>query len=223
MKSLIYKVCLFSWLFVILGMSHIYASGEQIQKVFEERYQSWRKWVENNNFRSCLAAGPEFQAIVELGIPILPYLVKKIEKNPDDFHLAHAINRITKKQFEKTDWPQGTLGDSITAAKMYVQWWKDGRFKTGAKFAELYSKWKTLKSEKKDKEAKETYRQIVNLGIPVLPYLVENVETEPDFIPAIMKLTDRSLPATATGSECKQWWGENRQKWELPNTPDNTP
>lgn len=220
MKSLICKVCLFSWL-VILSVSFGYALDEQIQKAFEERYQGWRMWVENNKIRSFLAAGPDFQEIVALGPKVVPYLVEKIEKNPGDFHLEHAIYRIIKKDFEKNDWPQNKLGDSITAAKMYVQWWKEGRFKTGGRFAELYSKWKTLKLEKKDKEAKETYRQIVNLGIPVLPYLVENVETEPEFIPAISKLTDRQLPATATGAGCKQWWQNNKQKWELPNTSDN--
>lgn len=220
MRPLIRKAHMFYWLLMTICVSHVCVAEGQTQKAFEEKYQAWKTWVKNNPLLSDYTTNPKFGEIVSLGPPVLPYIVEKIEKS-GDFHLVHAISRITKKQFEKTDWPQGTLGDSITASKMYVQWWKEGRFKTGERFAKLYSKWKTLKSEKKDKEAKETYRQIVNLGIPVLPFLIENVETEPEFIPAISKLTDRQLPATATGTECKQWWENNKQKWELSNTSDN--
>lgn len=221
MRPLIRKTRMLYWLLMTICVSFVCVAEEQTQKNFEEKYQVWKTWVKNNPVLSDYTINPHFQAIVEIGVPALPYIMKKIEKNPGDFHLECAVWRITMKRFEKSDWPDGKLGDSITAAKMYVQWWKEGRHKTGEKFSELYSKWKTLKSEKKDKEAKETYRQIVNLGIPVLPYLVENVETEPEFIPAVVKLTGRSLLATATGPECKQWWENNKQKWKLPNTSDN--
>lgn len=37
-----------------------------------------------------------------------------------------------------------------------------------------------------------------------MPYLVENVDAEAEFIMAISKLTDKELPETATVPECKQ-------------------
>ncbi len=99
---------------------------------------------------------------------------------------------------------------------MYVKWWKEGRFKTGECFAKLHAKWKTLKLEGKGKEAQETYQNIVDLGIPVLPYLIDKVEQFPDLIPAISNLSDGMLPLTATVGDCKQWWEKNKEKFELP-------
>lgn len=90
----------------------------------------------------------QFYAMVEFTTPAVPLLIDKIEKNPEDFHLMNAVRCITKKRFERSDWPPGKIGDSITAAKMFIQWWKDGRFRTGERFGELHDKWKTLKSEK---------------------------------------------------------------------------
>jgi hypothetical protein len=206
---------------MIIAVPLICVAQGQTQKVFEEKYQAWKTWMKNNPLLSDYTSNREYQAIVNLGLPVLPYLIQKIENNPEDFHLECAVSRISMKTFEKSDWPQNKLGDSITAAKMYANWWKDERFKTGAKFTELYNKWKTLKTEKKDKETNDTYQQIVNLGIPVLPYLIENVEKEPDFIIAISKLTGRQVSMNATGPECKQWWENNKQNWNLPKAFDN--
>jgi len=151
----------------------------------------------------------EFQEIVELGTKILPLLVEKIDNNPEDFHLEIAIRRITKKHFAKSEWPSGKLGDARTAAIMYAQWRKEGRFKTEELFKELYDKYKSLKLEKKDKKAQEIYQQIVNLGIPVLPYLIDKLESHPEFVPAISKLSSGVLPLTATTADCRQWWETN--------------
>ena len=192
------------------------ASGEPVRDTFENRYQVWRAWVTAHPALSTYTTSQEFQAIVELGPSAIPFLVEKIEKNPEDFHLEVAIHRIAKKRFDKTEWPQEKLGDAKTAAAMYVEWWKEGRFKTGEQFAELHGKWKSLKAAKNDKDAEETYRRIVDLGIPALPYLIEEVDLQPEFALAISRLSDGALPPTATVADCRQWWDKNKQKVELP-------
>ena len=77
--------------------------------------------------------------------------------------------------------------------------------------------------EKKDKEAVEAYRRIVDLGIPVLPYLVEHVGEQPEFVAAISELSGEALPQNATAADCRQWWEENKQKFELPGREETSP
>jgi hypothetical protein len=183
---------------------------------FEGKYRDWKEWVKNHLYSSDYTQNKEYQGIINLGPSAVPLLIEKIEKNPEDFHLEFAIFRITKRRFGKEEWPEGTLGDSITASQMYVKWWKEGRFKTGVWFAELYGKWKSLKAEKKDKEAEEIYQRIVDLGIPVLPYLLEKIEQQTEFVPAISKLSDGAVSQEAKAVDCKNWWNKNKQKFELP-------
>ncbi len=201
-----------------------FAMGDTFRELFENRYRAWRTWVGDHPYLSTYTTSPEFQAIVALGPPVVPFLIEKIEQNPEDFHLEVAVHRIAKKRFDKTEWPQGKRGDAKTAAEMYVQWWKVDRFKTGERFAELYGKWKSLKAEKKDKEADKTYQQIVDLGLPVLPYLLDKVEQQTKFVPAISKLSDGELDPKARVKDIKKWWKKNKQRFELPNqsAPEQT-
>jgi len=54
--------------------------------------------------------------------------------------------------------------------------------------------WEPTASGPADAEAQSVYQEIVDLGIAVLPYLLANVEGQPEFIPAIVRLTgDRGL------------------------------
>ncbi|MGI6494606.1 MAG: hypothetical protein ACOX5G_00670 [Kiritimatiellia bacterium] len=211
-----FKTGLCVGILLALGSFWCRGSDEQVHRLFEERYAAWRTWVKEHPYSSTYMANKEFYAIVNLGVPAIPLIVEKIEQNPEDFHLGSAISIISKRRFAKSDWPQDKLGDSITAASMYVQWWKEGRFKTGERFVELYGEWKSLKAGKKDKEAEETYRRIIDLGIPALPYLIEKVEQQPEFVQGISRLSDGALPPTATGADCRQWWEKNKQKFELP-------
>ena len=99
---------------------------------------------------------------------------------------------------------------------MWLRWWKDGRFKTEERFADLLGQWKTQKAAKREDQARQTLQQIGDLGIPVLPYLIANAEQQPDLLPVIVKLTDAAVPPTATPADCKQWWAANRHSVELP-------
>lgn len=209
MYHIIRKIFLYGIAVGVLTLSGS-ASGDTPRKTFENRYQAWRTWVAANPYLSTYTTSPEFQGIVALGPPAIPFLIEKLEQNLEDFHLEVAVHRIAKKRFDRTEWPQGKLGDAKTAAGMYVQWWKDDRFKTGERFAELYGKWKLLKAEKKDKEAEETYQRIVDLGITVLPYLLDKVDQQGEFVPAISKLSDGALSPRAGATDCKNWWGKNK-------------
>jgi hypothetical protein len=165
---------------------------------------------------------PAFRAIVDLGPAALPLIAGKMEKDPDAYFLWRAIEMIAKVKIERV---YDRTKNSIVfpdypglerPQNPYVCWWKEGRFKTGERFSELYGKWEASREEKKDKEAQETYQKIIDLGLPVLPYLVDKAAEQPELVPAVSTLSDGALPPTATAADCRQWWERNKQKFELP-------
>lgn len=187
-----------------------------IGSVFEEKYETWKEWVKEHPYMSTYTANQPFVEIIELGPSALPYIVEKIQKNPDDFHLGYVVARISKKHFEKEDWPKGKLGDAITAASLYVNWWKKDRYETHKRFEKLYKEWKLFKAEGKG-EAEKKYQKIINLGICVLPYLVEKLkENNSDLIPAISELTDGDVNKEFGVSDCVDWWKKNKDKLVVP-------
>jgi len=201
------------------------AQDNQAGQRFEEKYQAWKTWTTNHWFMSTYDANREYQEIVALGLPALPYLFKKIENNPEDFHLEYAVELISKRKFDKSEWPPDKLdrlGDSITKSKMYVQWWKVGRHKTGERFGELHENIKALKAQKKDIEAAAIRVKILNLGIAVLPAMMVRVEKgDADVIPLISELTDGAVKADLKPAECLDWWAKNKQIWLLPTNNEN--
>lgn len=192
------------------------ADNMSIDRIFDRKYSEWKSWISEHSYASTYTACKEYNDIVELGIPAVHLMFGKIEDNEDDFHLSAAIRRITKRRFDKNEWPKGKLGDSRTAARMFVRWWRVDRFQTGKRFRELYDKWKVLRDENK-RNADDVYRQIVNLGIPVLPHLADVVDEHPEFIAAVSELTDGELPADVTADKCKEWWQQNKSRFELPS------
>ncbi len=211
----IHRIILPTWL-ALAGLGSVnLAQTNQVRDVFEERLQLWRSWRNDHRFWSCCSNTQEYRDIVALGPQIVPLLIEKMETNPEDFLLADFVSVITKKIFERAEWPGGKIG--AQRVRMYVHWWKEDRFRTQERLAELSSKWISLKAEEKTEEAQEAYHQIVYLGIAALPYLVDMVEHQPELIPAISKLTGGALSPTATAADCRQWWGKNKQEFELPS------
>lgn len=225
-----------------LVMAMCYAGWAQetvdARMAFNTLYVEWKEYLRNmppevivhsSLPASTLYDNEPFRKIVALGAPALPYIVDGISK---DRLLVEAFFRITKWQYHVVrtgnkpqlyrwtieEFPEmSTTGGPPDRIALCNKWWEEGRFRTGERFAELYGKWKSLKAEKKDKEAEETYQRIVELGIPVLPHLLDKVEQEPEFVPAISKLSDGELAPRAKAIDCKDWWEKNKQKFELPN------
>ncbi len=59
--------------------------------------------------------------------------------------------------------------------------------------------------------------RIQNLGIPVLPFLIEGVKSgEKRFIGIISKLTENEIPMNASPEQCIDWWSKHKQDWTIP-------
>jgi hypothetical protein len=102
-------------------------------------------------------------------------------------------------------------GNAMRSASIYVRWRKEGRFRTEEHFAELRSKWISLKAENRIGKAREANQQIIDLDIAALPCLIGLVGQRPKVIPAIAKLTGVTFSPTTTVADCRQWLRKNRQ------------
>lgn len=199
-------------------------------EMFERRYLSWKESVKSTAWLKSTARGYvdnlEFQAIVDLGPSALPHIVAKMESDAAGNVLWHAIRRIAKVRIREKydaatnsllfpDYPELKKGENV-----YLHWWRVGRFQTETRFRELYVRWCELDGEKSHDDAGKVYRQIVNLGLPVLPYLVDVVEGHPEFIPAVSELSNGALPKNAKPEECMSWWRRNKERYTLPPAED---
>jgi len=212
MKQIRLGVVFFCW-FAAVGQGLCGGRADiQIDVVFEEKYQAWKAWVLDHRYLSSYTTNKEFQELVNIGAEAVPLLIEKMEDNQEDFHLEVAVYRITKRRFDKAEWPEGKRGDAKTAAKMYVKWWKEDRATTADRASELYDAMKRLKKAGKEIEAGDKLESIVDLGVDVLPFLVERVDDAPDLLPAIVKLSGGKVNKEWDGKECKKWLQENRSK-----------
>ncbi len=209
--------------FVCIVVANRCAFAESIDARFEERYATWKAWIATNEFRSTYTACKEYYDIVALGVPAIPFMIGKMEECFDDFHLSTAVSIVSKREFDKSEWPVEKLGDSKTAAKLYVHWWRVGRFQTGAQFRDLYARWCKFNIERELGDADRVYKQIVNLGIPVLPYLIEIIDKSPEFVAAVSILSGDALPKNASLEETKTWWEKNKEQFTLPPAEDVLP
>ena len=128
------------------------ADPGDMQRLFEARYQAWRKYVEDvihagdprayaNDYRSLdglLYGNAPFRQLVGCGLPAVPYLVVEV---PADRQVAEALQRITKTRFHwRATWVNGErvftvdelpgLGPRPYPLRgidpvAWLRWWKD--------------------------------------------------------------------------------------------------
>jgi len=217
---------------VLLAMSMIMAmvlcsnAEVNIENMFEARYQAWKEYCSRPEVMALSYAGPrftcnEFKEIVDLGLPALPYIAKKMEQDSTENLLWKAIEVIAKvrvyREYDRKsnkdvlpDFPSLEPGDNI-----YLYWWREGHKQTPNQFSKLYSEWKQLK-QIKDVDAQKIYQRMVNLGIPVIPYMIREIKNgDSNLIPAISYLTDGEIKEDASPEECINWWANNKEKWTI--------
>ena len=107
--------------------------------------------------------------------------------------------------------------------QLYIDWWGKGRKLTPEQFTERYWRWKKLREEGQQDEARECQEEIRKVGIAGLPMIMEKIKQgDAELIPVVTRLTDRKVEANASAKQCLAWWQENREKWLIP-FPNNQP
>jgi len=197
---------------------------------FETKYQAWKEYISQSGLRFLsrakppLSSIPEYQEIIDLGVPALPYIIEKIEQDRiDGRKLFRAVEEIAKVKirgkYDKDkkvvvfpDFPNVKAGESV-----YVYWWKEGRACAAQQSEKFYQEWKELNQEGKEAEAKAKYQRMIDSGVAALPYMLEKVKQgDVELVPAISVLTDNKVKKDAKQSECLEWWEKNKEKWLIP-------
>ena len=63
-------------LFVLmLGVLICQASDMDVEAIFEQRYNAWKRWVSNHPHVSTYIVNQEFRNIVALGVPAIPLVL----------------------------------------------------------------------------------------------------------------------------------------------------
>jgi hypothetical protein len=203
------------------------AESEPFSKLFESRYNAWKKALGKPTFNS-LGCGKEWADILRLGPVAVPFLIDKLEKHLDSLNnrekseLIGAISTITWKHFARSEYPQGEFGKSNAKAKLYLEWWKEDRAKTPNLFAEAYATWKQLRTEGSSDKAQEAWDRMKNIGIDVLPLAMEKIRAgETELIPLISQvLRKEEVAKDATREEVLKWWQDNELKFRIPSTKE---
>lgn len=204
---------------------------------FQEAYSNWTAYLANMPVevmvRSSISSdiyydNEPFRRILDLGVSAVPDIINALE---NDRRLVEALQGITKWKYNiartgvtpKTYiWTvseipaiRGTNGPPDRVA-VWKYWWQEERFKTGDHFSELYTAWKIAMKAGEYEKADHVRQKIINLGLPVLPYLVDVAKMQPEWMLVIRQLTQDALPKDISGTECEAWWKENRVKYDLP-------
>jgi hypothetical protein len=225
----------------VLGGGPCTADAPQpLAATFEAKYQAWLVHIRTPEV---LLSGsgrpyvdcPEFQAIVEMGPPVLPLLFTKAHQDPkNEGWMYAAVARIAHCHF-----------DSVEHA---VAWWRNGSRETSTKSAELIARWDGLAAgdevvlwtletvylngynevtsrRRNVTPAGQVYQALENMGIAILPHLAEEFKQgKYAFVDMAYALTDNAppmpqeIPVSVEGKAkgFLAWWEQNKAQWTIP-------
>ncbi len=202
---------------------------ENFKEQFEQKYKTWKNYISQfkimiSSTTSSRTECNEFKEIVNLGPKAVPFIVDKMKSGSEDsWLLSVALQNITKVKFD-TYWDEKNrkviyvdLPNLKQGESPYVYWYHYGRFQTPKQFEKLYSDWKDLKKQGRQKEADEKFQRMKGLGIVAIPNFIEKIKKgDSDLISALEYLSNGEVNSNAKPQECVKWWERNKEKWTLP-------
>ena len=198
--------------------------------------------------REVVSETPAFQEMISLGPSCLPYLMESRPQTGLEFDLLLVAAEIFKLP------PESVSGETVAVFRKSLE----SKMRNGYKEAEeklpiLMGKWseakretdvpalwhditsldpefKVLRTQRQLTPLGEVYTEIQNLGIFVLPLLMEEVKKgEYDFLPIVGFLTNGAAPLDGYGrvdgavNACLKWWEEHRSEWIVDVPADKSP
>lgn len=157
--------------------------------------------------------GPK--AIAGMGIRGLPYAMEMFKDG--DYRLSQTVRLLLRKKFESSELPPDYKDNKEEYAKLILKWWSHGKRDSEVKFVRLYEDYNELKKSE-DEEKASKLLSIKNLGIAVLPHLIEKIRSgDTDLIQVVVQLTTRrQLPKDATQDQVIAWWEKNKENLLIP-------
>lgn len=227
-------ICIFA--ICVNGMNQ----DNDFEKEFEEKYQAWKEYISQPEIALLSYSGPrfecqEFEEIIKLGIPALPFIIKKMEAETKRQFLWKAFTEFSKIKIDgkydkvqnKVIFPDYPEWDEKEQICLY--WWYEGYKKTDSLFKKYYTLY--VQSKKKSiffsqKSTRYYYFKIRDLGIQVIPLIIETAKKgDDDLLQLLPHLTDKNisdekLSKTKSREEkvkyCEEWWEENKEDWTIP-------
>lgn len=191
-------------------------AGFDLRRQFYTEYYAWKVYTQTDGAGSSDPTdNVHFQNILAMGPPVVPFVIHEMEQS-HEWRLDDAVSTITKKRFTIKD--KSILSHPGARAKLYIQWWYQGRQQTPQEFNELFSNWKECKLRGDKSNAGNYLIQIKRLGLPVLPMLVDKIEDGMiEFIPLVEWLTNgRVKLENLSPDNIRVWWERNKACWTLP-------
>lgn len=225
---------------VLLASSYSIICAEEATKpvdiasIFQERYDTWRmaraKWWKDHSSYSDRPQLPEDIALQEIGPSAINFWIAMFEeqlkvKTWDNGLLTETIDAFwlnTWKAFDKSDYPAGKYADQKITLQLYVDWWKEGRAKTPEKFDALFIEWDGYDRHGIKNKADKTVRKIFNMGVEIVPLVMEKIELgDTRLVPWVKGIMRTSVPwKTADLATVKDWWEKNKEKLKYPALED---
>jgi len=214
----------------------------QVKEQFEELLRRARDFAsDSSDPYELLRQNPAFKDIVSLGLACLPYLLSAIgdERGACKYELTLVACEILKCPPQPGIWSGRALNKKLDSKL------RNGYPEAEEEFPALRKEWFELKQEtdsmelwhdvtESDPEYKllrthrelthlgEVYVKIQNLGIFVLPLLMQEIKRgKYDFLPIVQHLTDGAVPPAncdwpgRAAEACLKWWGKHSAEWTV--------
>jgi len=213
------------------------------RELFEQRYSAWvdaiLQWHKTHPYLSYTSAHKEEQALVGLGVSIIPFLVGKFngeqwgENNFMRANMLDAMQLITRKSFSEEECREGpSRYPQQNEMQLYVRWWKLGRKAALEGFEATYNEWKRQGSKFGSGYQNTPSVKILRLGLDVLPLLMAKIRAgDSESIGLVRRMvihpseerrmSVEELDKWWSAQDCKsiiEWWSKNKQRLTLPQT-----
>lgn len=211
---------------------------------FLERYEAWQDHVNtvreqlqeksgeaamrSDRFPAEVYDSEHFREIVDMGPAVLPAIFEQMRNGmPLDQRILHRITKwdysiqVERKASGESVWTCESLpgfklvSRTFGGRELWLYWWGEGATtEIPISFENLYSQWRILREEQKEKEAAKKFVQLKALGIAVLPYAFEKIQDgETVLIPLVSYLTDNAILENENRANAQRWWQENKEDW----------
>lgn len=188
------------------------SAEDTMKKNFNEKFNEYQNFCRSDHRimmgidRAAAVNNDKFRAIVDLGPEYLPIIIDKINQGQgsDEFRLTYAAYLISK-----VDCSEGVYSVSDWRKK-----WNEHLKAIPGKIEEIKTK---VNKNGGSKMSETDINEIDELGIPAVPYLIEEIEKGNDFMIEPLKLImkdDKTLPSKDDVSKLKVWTKENKSKFK---------
>ena len=169
-----------------------------------------------------------YRQLVALGPRSVPYMAARYGSDvllgkalgditKAEIHLRNQTSRPGVERWTVDELPGVEWSQDPDVRDIWLRWWNEARFQTPGRFAKLYDERQALLKQGDVKGAEENYQRIQDLGIPVLPCLVDKIgKGATDLVPIMSALTNGGVKGDAKPQDCIKWWNQHKVEWTLP-------